>query len=356
MRGARWAALAVIVAIGAGLAGCGGDSGPKGTNIAIVTPGARDDADLTTVTRDAVRKVAARFHVRAVVVDGSSGNVSAALRRVAEHAQLIVVPYAGDRAAAMRVAAATDVPTLVWGDPKAQRADQVADLEWAGPDGAYAAGTMSVHAAVYRSVGIVICDNAEPIEMANRYRMAAAYVAGAEAQDKHVRLFYTRTGEGGGPVSDAQARAAVEKITVHERMIRVPGLAEPGSEFIFGLCGPAIPGVMKGVIKADAEHQMVSLIGEKAEINRENMLLTSILLHPEVAIEQAMRDIRNGKFGDRGYRLEFANHGISLLRTGRTPSDAFDAAVHRRAQIIDKLVGLPDVSTEEGLKTFIAEQ
>jgi hypothetical protein len=69
-----------------------------------------------------------------------------------------------------------------------------------------------------------------------------------------------------------------------------------------------------------------------------------------------VRDVRAKRFGQRVYRLEFANHGISLLRTGRTPADAFEAAVHRRAQIIDKLVGLPDVSTEEALKAYVAEQ
>ena len=356
MRGARWAALAVMVAIVAAIAGCGGSSGPSGTNIAIVTPGARDDADWTTVTAAAVRRVAARFHVRAVVVDGSTADVGATIRRVAKHAQLVVVPYSGDRATAVRIAADTKVPTLVWGDPHALRKDQVADVEWAGPDGAYAAGTMAVHAAVYRSAGIVMCDNAEPLEMANRYRMAAAFVAGARAQDKRVRLFYTRTGEGGGPVSVAQAKAATVRITLGGPMIRVPGLAEPGAEFVFPLCGPAALGVMQGVIRADAEHQFVGMIGDKALINKENDLLTSILVHPELAIEQAVRDVRAKKFGQRAYTLDFANHGISLLRTGRTPSDAFDAAVHRRAQIIDKLVGLPDASTEEALKAYIAEQ
>jgi basic membrane lipoprotein Med (substrate-binding protein (PBP1-ABC) superfamily) len=366
VRGARWAALAVIAAIGPGLAGCGGDSGPKGTNIAIITPGTRDDADWTTVTAAAVKRVATRRHVRAVVIDGSSGHVSAALRRVAEHAQLIVVPYAGDRAAAMRAAADTDVPTLVWGDPHAQREGQVADVEWAGADGAYAAGTMAVHAAVYRSAGIVMCDNAEPLEMANRYRMAAAFVAGARAQSKQVRLFYTRVGDRGGPVSDAQAKAATIRITLGGPMIKVPYtnpdpsgpdyLAERGAEFIFPLCGPAAPGVMRGVIRADAEHQFVGTIGDKRLINEENDLLASILIHPEIAIEQALRDVRNGKFGNHAYRLEFANHGISLLRTGRTPGDAFEAAVHRRAQIIDKLVGLPEASTEEALKAYMEGQ
>jgi basic membrane lipoprotein Med (substrate-binding protein (PBP1-ABC) superfamily) len=366
VRGARWAALAVLVAIGTGSVGCGSSSGPSGTNIAIITPGTRDDADWTTVTAAAVKKVAARFHVRAVVVDGGSGNVRAALERVAKHAQLIVVPYAGDRAVAMRVAAETKVPTLVWGDPHALREGQVADVEWAAVDGAYAAGTMAVHAAVYRSAGIVMCENAEPTEMATRYRMAAAFVAGARAQSKRVRLFYTRVGEGGGPVSDAQAKAATIRITLGGPMIKVPFenpdpsgpdyLAERGAEFIFPLCGPAAPGVMRGVIRADAEHQFVGTVGDKALINRENDLLTSILIHPELAIEQALRDFRAKRFGARNYRLEFANHGISLLRTGRTPGDAFEAAVHRRAQIIRKLVQLPDVSTEEALKAYMAEQ
>jgi simple sugar transport system substrate-binding protein len=355
----RWVALVATVVTVAGIAGCGGSSGPKGTNIVLVAPGPREDADLTTEATAAVKKVAARYHVRAVIVDGATTpDLAATLRRLAPHAQLIVVPYAGDRAAATRVAADTKVPTLVWGDPRALRKGQLADVQWAAADGAYAAGTMAVHASVYKSAGIVICDNAEPLEMAQRYRMAAAFVAGARAENPKVRLFYTRTGDGGS-VSVAQAKAATKKITLDQPVIHVAStqyrLDEPGAEFVFGLCGPAGPGVMQGVLKAGEEHQYVAVIGDQKQINQANMLLTSILVHVTIPLEQAVRDVRAGRFGSRLYSLEFGDRSMSLLRTGRTPADAYEAAIARASEIVKHQASPPDVSTDEGVRALVAK-
>ena len=354
MLGGRWAALAAVVVIVTGLAGCSGSSKPPGTDIAIVTPGTRDDPDWTAQHVRAIQKIAHRLHVRAVIVDGSKAtNVRAAIERAGAHAQLLDVPYPGDRATAMAVAARTHVPTLVWGDPRALRKDHVADLEYAAAAGAYGMGAMSIHASLFRAVGIVLCNEAEPLEMANRYRMASDYVAGALAQNPKSYIFYQHTGDG-SPVSDAQAQAATERLARKGRAIRASGFVEPGAEFVFADCGKAMAGVMKGVIRADAEHQMVAVTGEKTSVNQNNMLLTTIRVHPEIAIEQALRDIRAGRFGTHAYTLDFANRGASLYRTGRTPSDAWDAGFLLTRKASAGQVTLPEATTEAALEQYLA--
>ena len=355
MTAARWVALVVAVMAVAGLVGCGGSSGgPKGTDIALVTPGTRDDPDWTQEYVAAVRKVARRLHVRAVIVDGSkTANIRATIERVSQHAQLVVVPYPGDRATAASVAARTTVPTLVTGDPHALRKKQLADMEFAAADGAYGEGTMAIHASLFKAVGIVLCNDAEPLEMANRYRMASDFVAGARAQSPKSIVFYQHTGDG-GPVSEAQAMAATEKLTLkNRRKITASELTEPGAEFVFAECGASVAGVLNGVLKADGEHQLIAITGTKKVVNRENILLTSILMHPEIGIEQALRDVRAGSYGTHAYTMDFVNKGASLLRTGRTPSDAWEAGYARTVQLRKQHIPLPEATTEEALEQYL---
>jgi basic membrane protein A and related proteins len=356
---ARWVALVVAVMVVAGVTGCGGSSGgPKGTDIALVTPGARDDPDWTQQNVAAVRKVASRLHVRAVIVDGATaGSIRATIERVSQHAQLVVVPYPGDRATAMSVAARTTVPTLVWGDPHALRKKQLADMEFAAATGAYAAGTMAIHASLVRAVGIVLCNDAEPLEMANRYRMASDFVAGALAQSSKAHVFYEHTGDGSSPVTNAQATAATLRLTLkNKRTITASGFTEPGAEFVFADCGKSMAGVMNGVKLSDGEHQMIGITGTKTSVNKENILLTSILVHPEIGIEQALRDIRAGSFGTHVYTMDFVNRGASLLRTGRTPADAWEAGYARTGQLRRQHIALPEATTEEALQQSLGSR
>jgi basic membrane lipoprotein Med (substrate-binding protein (PBP1-ABC) superfamily) len=316
--GARWATLAVMGALVLALVACGSEEKSGGTNIAIVTPGSRDDADWSRQTTQAAEGAADKLKVRAVVVEGTAEfDAKAALRRLAPKAQLLIAPFSGDREAAVQVARATEVPALVFGDPKALKPGLVGDVEADFAQGAYAAGALAVKAAALRSVGIVMCDDGA-VPMPDRFAIAAAYLAGARSVDPKAKAAFTITG---GDANSAKA-GTLE-------------VAKKGAQMILAVCGVGVPGVVHGVEQAikqgegtlKGETQMVALVGDKGPINSENVLLTSVVVNPEKVFVQAARDVRAGSFGKRVYQLDLANGGLTLAQTGRTPGDAYEAAI-----------------------------
>lgn len=317
MAGSRWAALAVVGAIATVAVGCGsGSDTPSVTNIAVVTPGARDDADWTRQTTDAAKAAAKKLHVRTQVVEGTAETpVKPTLTRLARNAQLVIAPFGPDGAEAAKVAASTEVPALVWGDPSALRPGLVGDVEADIAGGAFAAGALAAHASRSESVGIVLCDDGGAgWDMPQRFAIAAAFVAGARADNPKAKAAFVIAGS-----DEAGAKQATIEVV------------KQGSQMVLAICGPAAPGVMSGIEQAikglDGEAQMVALVGDKGTINRENVVITSVLVNPAVAFEQAIRDVRTDRFGKRVYKLDIANRGITLLQTGRTPGDAYEAAL-----------------------------
>lgn len=341
MAGARWAALAVTSAIAVGIVGCGGgEDKPSGTNIAAVTPGARDEADWSRQTTDAVEATAKKLHVRARVVEGSAeAPVKPILRRLASDAQLIVALHHEDREAAVQVATSTKVPTLVWGDPAAARPGLVGNVEADLAPGAYQAGALAVRAAREKSVAIVLCDDGSSgWDMPERFRIAAAYVAGAKAADPKVKAAFV--------IAGADAEGA-RQATVD--------LGKRKFQMILAICGPTVSGVVEGLEQlvkdpVTGEDQLVGLIGDKGTLNRENVVVTSVLVNPGVAIEQAVRDIRADRFGKRPYELTLENRGITLLGTGRTPGDALE-----EASKMEVPAEIPTARDEVTLEALIAE-
>lgn len=343
MAGARWTAFAVIGTIVFGAAGCGDEERSGGTTVAIVTAGARDDPDWSTQTANGAVKAARKLRLGSEVVEPADDAAARrALARLAPDAQILIAPYAGDRAAATRVAASQEVPTLLWGDPDGLRSDLVGDAEVAWEQGAWVAGWMAARASRERSVGIVLCDDGTA-EMPDRFEIAAAYVAGARAQEPRAKAAYVICG-----ADEASAALATRE------------LVSRGTQMILGACGPSVSGVVKGIEKVikrteTGETQLVGLVGEKTELNRENIMLTSVMVNPAVAFEQALRDIRAERFGTRVYTLDLENGGITLLQTGRTPQDAYEMALEAGEQFADDAIELPKATNEEELDAVIAE-
>jgi basic membrane lipoprotein Med (substrate-binding protein (PBP1-ABC) superfamily) len=324
----------------------------------IVTPGRRDDADWTRQLAAAARQVAARRHLRAQLVDGSAaGGIDAALAKAKRDARLVVVPFSADREAAIAFARATKIPTLVWGQPEAVRSGLIGDVQLIASEGLYAAGVVAAHASAFHSVGIVICDDVPPVDVEARYKMAAAFVDGARHERPGVDVSYVRAGEGGA-ADAAAAKAATLRIALHGTLEHAgPQLAERGAQMILALCGSALPGVMQAIEQAGGERQLVGIVGDKAPINKQNMVLTSAMWNPAPVLEQALKDLEAGEFGETPYPLEFAHDGITLLSTGRTPGDALDAGEATKARFLkeaEPLSILPQQHTEEGLRGYIA--
>jgi basic membrane lipoprotein Med (substrate-binding protein (PBP1-ABC) superfamily) len=133
-------------------------------------------------------------------------------------------------------------------------------------------------------------------------------------------------------------------------------LVKRGAQMILGACGTAVEGVVQGVEqavqkRATGETQFVGLVGDKSTVNKQNVMLTSVVVNPAVAVEQALRDVRADRFGKHVYTLDFANGGLTLQQTGRTPADAYEAADQLKETIGS--VALPQAANEHDLDALI---
>ncbi len=340
MVGARWALLAVVAMIAVGAIGCGGGKKkPGGTNIAVVTPGVRDDSDWSVQLAAGAKAAAKAAHVRAQVVEGKTEATSKAVfTKLARTAQLVVAGSAADAATAAKVASATQVPALVVDSAKEARAGLVGDVDVEFAEAAYAAGIVADRAAFTRHLGIVMCDDGV-MPMTDRFPIAAAYVAGARSVDPKAKASFV--------ISGADAASAKEATL---------GLVKQGAQMIMDLCNLGAAGVVQGVEQAvknpkTGETQVVSLFGDKSAVNKENVLLASLDVQPAVALKLALHDIRAGSFGKHPYRLGLANRGVVLTGTGRTPGEAVEDAMKDSA----KPHQLPTAKDEVTLEAVIGK-
>jgi basic membrane lipoprotein Med (substrate-binding protein (PBP1-ABC) superfamily) len=343
---ARWAAfVAVIVMFAAALAGCGSSgSGTKVTKVAIVSPGRYNDIDWTRLAREAFESLVSKLHMRGeqaeeVAVEKAAG----ALEQVSHDGTQLVIAHDGRyAAAAAAIAEKTKVPELVWGDPHALKPGLVGDIEVSAGEGAYADGVIAAHATIRRRFAIIIANDGGSWEATTWNEMAGAYIAGLRSVYPHAHIVLVRVGSGGQAQPD-ETEAAALRLMAH------------GSQAFFALGGAAQIGVLRAIEKNPGEdHYFIGTIGDKQTVDREQIVLSSVLWDFAPTFRRAIADVRAGTFGKHPYRLTVANRGISVLYTGRTPSDAYEDGVRAATKVSRGQITVPSTPTDASVQALLA--
>src|SRR4029450_953031 len=68
----------------------------------------------------------------------------------------------------------------------------------------------------------------------------------------------------------------------------------------------------------------IDVIGDKTNVDKEGVLLSSVVWDFTDIYKQAIAEVADGTFGQKGYELTVDN-GISLLRTDNAPAEVWDA-------------------------------
>lgn len=346
MASARWAALALIAALAAGVAGCG-SSGTQGTDVkkvAFVAPYRDNEPDWTLQAQEVVEEWVRDRHVRVDKVDASqTDDIRGVLEQVShERNQLVIAHDSRFADAAEAVAKKTGVPELVWGERTDPPDGLVGEITM--PDakaGAYMAGLVTAKAAYARRLGIVVIADGSDWDTATWNRMAGAFVTGARSIDPREKFYYAQVGEGG--------RATVDD--VHDATRR---MIDEGAQMVFALGGAATVGTLRALTEAGGEDQYVGVIGDKASFNTDNNVLVSVMVDTRPAFEQALRDVRTGRFGERPYKLTLRNRGIWLFQTGRTPMDAYEAGIRAGPQVASGRIKVPETPTRASVDALLA--
>jgi basic membrane protein A len=333
------AALAV-----AGVAGCG--SSERGTDVkkvAFVAPYNDNEPDWTLQAQEVVEEWPRERGIRVDKVDASqTDDVRAALEQVSQEDNQLVIAHDSRYAdAAEAVAKKTRVPELVWGERTDPPDGLVGEITVQDKEGGYVAGFIAARSAYTSTLGILVIADGSAWDTATFNRMAGGFVAGARSINPRERFVYEQVGENGS--------ATVKQ--VYDTAIR---MQKRGAQMLFALGGASTLGALRAVEKVKGEDQYVGVIGDKAEFNRENYVLESVMIDTRPAFEQALRDLRTGRFGTHPYALTWRNRGVWLFRTGRTPQDSLELGLAAGDKIARGRLKVPVAPTREAVEALIA--
>ena len=353
MARARWAALAVVAMMLAGLAGCG--SSEQGTDvkkIAFVAPYRDREVEWTLQAKEVVDEFPRSLHVRVDTADASqTADVRGVLEQVSHEGNQLVIAHDSRYAeAAVAVAKETKVPELVWGEQQDAPAGLVGQITVQDKAGGYMAGLAAAKAAYTRRLGVIVADDGSAWDLATWNRTAGGYVAGARSVDPKVRIRYALIGR------DGDATAAEMHATAR-RM-----LAE-GIQMLLILGNKQAVGAQRAVEETEGsgERLSIAVISDKGRTRRLEaggvpIMLGAIMWETRPAFRQAVADVRAGRFGEHPYALTVRNRGVWLYQTGRMPSDAYTDAVEAGRKLASGAIQVPTTATSEAVEALIAGQ
>lgn len=337
MAGARWTALVVVTALALGAGGCG-DSSTAVEQVAFVAPVQDNGLEWTQQARAVVERLPG---VRVDAVDGSqTDDLAGAFEQAADGSQLVIAHDSRYADAAARAAAETDVPTLVWGERDDDGDAPVAGITVQDKEGGYMAGIIAAKASILRRLSIVVVDDGTAWDLATWNRTVGGFVAGARSIDPDVKLTVVRV-----------ARADATPDELHRIALR---LLRDEWQMVFALGRDSTLGALRAVGEVSGESHFVGVVGDKAKFDRANCILTSVMWDTRAVFRQAVRDVRAGRFGERPYRLTIRNRGIWVHSTGRTPSDAYEAALQAGDEISRGTIDVPVTSTDAAVEQLLA--
>ncbi|HEY4277342.1 MAG TPA: BMP family protein [Conexibacter sp.] len=354
-------ALLAIVALAIGVAACGsednggGGTGTSGgastssttsgggggetvTKIAFASPEKGNDFGWNQQGVEAARDVARDMGLDIEVADGSGyDNVDPILGQLAGNgAQLVIAHASGYNASAADVAVRTQVPMMSWDNPEGLEPGLVGDAETNSQQGAYLAGVLAARTSRSGTLGIVTS-----ADDTNWNKMSGGFIAGARSIDPNVRILSAQIGQAG--YADAAGGKRVTQT-----------LIAGGADIIFGMGDGSSFGMLQAVEQANGV-SFIDVIGDKSSIDRQRVLLSSVVWDFRPAFRQAVEDVDNGTFGEHTYTLDLANGGISLLRTDQGSAAAWSAVAQAQRGIEDGSIKVPLTSRKDQVEALLKQ-
>jgi simple sugar transport system substrate-binding protein len=112
-------------------------------------------------------------------------------------------------------------------------------------------------------------------------------------------------------------------------------------------------GMIQAVEAAD-DVMFIDVIGDKTKIDKQGILLSSVLWNFDVLFNQALDDLEAGTFGETNYALDLENEGISLLQTDQIDDAAWQAVEKAQEQIVNGDVQLPETTKKSQVEDLIS--
>ena len=344
-------AMLIVVLMAFAVTACGDDDDDSGgggggqseqasenkiASFAIVAPEKGSDYGWNQQSVEAAQKIAKERGIEVEVADNSGyEDIAPILRELATTDQdFIIAQASGYNTAAPDVAAQTEVPHLIWDNPEAAQPGLVANAEAQGQGGGYLAGVLAANTSKTGTLGIVIS-----ADDTNWNRMAGGFVKGAQSVKPDIEIRLAQIGQAG--YADAAGGKRVTEQVIAD-----------GADVIFGMGDGSSFGMIQAVEAAD-DVMFIDVIGDKTKIDKQGILLSSVLWNFDVLFNQSIDDVEAGTFGEKNYALDLENKGISLLQTDQIDDKAWQEVQKASEAIIAGEIKLPETEKKSQVEALI---
>ncbi|MCZ7575005.1 MAG: BMP family protein [Ardenticatenaceae bacterium] len=296
--------------------------GAKLAKVAVVLPASRTDHGWNEQAADSMTAVAKQRGLTQEVAENQGyGDITPVLRDLADRGfGLIICHASGYQTVCPEIAHEVQVRVAVVENEAAVTPGLISDVETQAQEVAYLAGVLAGKMTRSGTVGVVV--SGEPPTW--NY-MTVGFAEGLKATNPAAKLLYSVIGE--AAYEDA---AGAKRVTESE--------LAAGADIIFGMGDGASFGMMQAIEEHNArggqKAWFIDVIGDKRDMDKNKVLLTSVLFDYTGIYNQMIDDIENGTFG-KVYKMDVASGGVRLLDLPPgIPADAVEAVEQAKADIL----------------------
>jgi len=334
------AGLVTAVAIASGGAsGTRGTATGKVTKVAIATPAKANDygwnqQGLNGAAAAAKQNGASLQSITNIGYD----NTENVLRQLAQGGAGFIIAHAsGYDTVANRIAQQYNVPIITYDVPTNIKKGQLSYITTSSQEGAYLAGILAARMTKTHKVGIIISASDD-----NWYKMSGGFAAGFRSVDQTSKIFFATISPTG--YDDAAGGKRVAQSVIAQ-----------GADVIFAMGDEASFGYLQAISTAKPGHKVwyIGDIGDMTPIDKQHVLLSSVLWSFTKVFSQAIKDINAGTYGTHGYNLSLSNGGISLLHTKYIPASVWSQITKAQKAIVAGTISIPVAHTAGAVQKLI---
>jgi simple sugar transport system substrate-binding protein len=307
-------------------------AGKKITSVAIATPAKDNDYGWNAQGVAGLQAAAKSYGIKNVKIVQNIGynNTSAVLRQLAQGGYGLIIAHAsGYDTQAQQIAQQYKVPLVTYDVASEKSPGTLTNITTSSQQGAYLAGILAAKMTKTGTIGVIISASDT-----NWYEMEGGYIAGARSVNPKITIKTAQIGAASYDDSAGGKRVATSVIAT-------------GADVIFAMGDDASFGYLQGISTAKASHKVwyIGDIGDFTPIDKQHVLLSSVLWNFTTAYKTFIGQLQSGTFGKQGYNLTLANGGISLLHSKYIPASVWSQIQTATSGIEKGTVKVPDTTT-----------
>jgi simple sugar transport system substrate-binding protein len=242
---------------------------------------------------------------------------------------MIVAHASGYDTQAQQIAQQYKVPIVTYDVASEKSPGTLTNITTSSEQGAYLAGILAAKTTKTGTIGVIISASDT-----NWYQMEGGYIAGARSVNPKITIKTAEISSAGYDDSPGGKRVATSVIAT-------------GADVIFAMGDDASFGYLQAISTAKPGHKVwyIGDIGDFTPIDKQHVLLSSVLWHFTLAYKTFIGEIQNGTFGQKGYNLTLANGGISLLHSKYISSSVWSKIAAAQTGIENGSIKVPFTGT-----------